>query len=36
MEGVEATLRRLVGGAVREAASEKGISLSELPEIVFE
>ena len=36
MEGVEATLRQIVGGAVREAASEKGISLSELPEIIFE
>ncbi|MGI6782650.1 MAG: arginine--tRNA ligase [Aminivibrio sp.] len=36
MEGVEATLRQIVEGAVREAASEKGISLDELPEINFE
>lgn len=36
MGGVEATLRRMVGAAVREAASDKGVVLSGLPEIIFE
>ena len=36
MGGVEATLRQMVGAAVREAASDKGVVLSGLPEIIFE
>ncbi len=36
MGDVTATLRRIVEGALREVAEEKGLSVSGLPEIAFE